>query len=109
MPTEEEIRANYKALHTDLGHRYYELHELTKEEFDYLHGKCWDDMEAELKAGGFIPTIYRYEVFTKEIIHPKKDAPAYIDYQILEFNQKLMPDEISALETELKKTVRKVE
>lgn len=55
MATEAEIRAKYKALHDTLTDAYYSgTSGLTKEEFDQQHGKIWDDMEAELRAGGFI-------------------------------------------------------
>ena len=54
MSTEAEIRAKYKKLHDDLTERYYQRHELTKEEFDLQHGKIWADMEAELIAGGYL-------------------------------------------------------
>jgi len=54
------------------------------------------------------PRTYRYEAFTKEIAHPKKATPIYVDYEILEFNQELTADEISGLETELGKTIRKL-
>lgn len=53
MPTEQEIIATHKALHDELEHRYYTLHELTKEEFDAQHGQIWEDMTAELIAEGY--------------------------------------------------------
>jgi hypothetical protein len=53
MPSEAKIKARYKALHDKLGVRYYEKHELTKEEFDAQHGKIWNDMEAELITEGY--------------------------------------------------------
>ena len=50
-----EIRANYKALHNDLERDYYGgTSELTKEEFDFQHGKIWNDMETELIAEGYL-------------------------------------------------------
>jgi len=49
---------------------------------------------------------YRYESFTKEILHPKRGAPIYIDYEILSFTEKLTATEITDLEQTLKKTLR---
>ena len=54
MPTEAEIKANYKAIHDELEHRYYILHELPKEEFDLLHGQNWEAMKQDLIAEGYI-------------------------------------------------------
>jgi len=109
MPTEAEIKAKYKKLHDDLTERYYQRHELSKEEFDAQHGKIWADMEAELKASGFKATVYRYGAFSKEVTHHKRDTPIYVDYEVLEFNQELTDDEISSLEVELGKTIRKLQ
>lgn len=50
MPTKDEIRAKYKALHDDLSDQYYNNHTLTKEEFDLQHGKIWDDCQMEVIA-----------------------------------------------------------
>ena len=55
MPTEKEIKDNYKAQHDILTKNFYAgISGLTKEQFDLQHGKVWADMEAELIAGGFI-------------------------------------------------------
>lgn len=77
-------------------------------------GKKW--WHTELPSGAIIeseivekPIKYRYEAFTKEIIHPKKSGVIFRDYEILEFDEELTTTEISNLETELKKTVRFIE
>jgi len=54
MPTEQEIRDRYLALHDDLSHRYYELHEMPKEEFDLQHGQIWQDMKQALIDAGYL-------------------------------------------------------
>lgn len=54
------------------------------------------------------PIAYRYEAFAREIIHPKRETPIYVSYEVLEFNQELTPMEIGELEIQLGKTVRKV-
>lgn len=56
-----------------------------------------------------VPAIYRYEAFTKKVIHPKREAPIYVGYEVLEFDQKLTPMEISELKTQLGKTIRRLE
>ncbi|GAI82438.1 unnamed protein product, partial [marine sediment metagenome] len=56
-----------------------------------------------------VPIIYRYEVFAKEITHPKREAPIYVGYELLEFNQELTANERANLESELGKTVRRLE
>jgi len=55
MPTEQEIKANYKQLHDVLSESYYDgTSGLTKEEFDFQHGQIWNDMEALLIVEGYI-------------------------------------------------------
>jgi len=55
MPTEAEIKAKYKVQHDTLSASYYAgTSGLTKEEFDFQHGKIWSDMEAELIAEGYL-------------------------------------------------------
>lgn len=51
--TEVEIVTNHKEIHANLKEDYYEKHLMSKENFDYLHGKNWNDMEAELIAKGY--------------------------------------------------------
>lgn len=54
MVTREGIRAKYKKLHDDLSEAYYGgTSGLSKEEFDFQHGKIWSDMEDELIAEGY--------------------------------------------------------
>lgn len=108
MPTEAEIKAKYKQQHDDLTYRYYQLHEMDKATFDAQHGKIWNDMKVELIAEGFIPAVYRYEAFTKEVIHPKRETPIYLGYEVLDFNRELTTEEITSLEAQLGKTIRKL-
>ena len=55
MPTEKEIRDNYKEQHDTLTADYYGgTSGLTKEQFDIQHGQIWSNMEAELIAEGYI-------------------------------------------------------
>ena len=57
MPTEKEIKDKHKKLHNELSQSYYAGKSgLTKEEFDTQHSQVWANMEAELIAGGFMPT-----------------------------------------------------
>lgn len=77
-------------------------------------GKRWN--RTELPSGAVIEseivekTIkYRYEAYTKEIIHPKLRAPIYRDYEVLEFKEELTPTEIGNLEAELEKTIIEIE
>ena len=52
--TKAEIKAKWKALHDTLSESYYaNISGLTKKEFDWQHGKIWNDMEAELIAEGY--------------------------------------------------------
>lgn len=53
MLTEEEIKARYKEIHDNLAKDYYEKHLMSKEDFDYLHGQNWADLELELIAEGY--------------------------------------------------------
>lgn len=81
------------------------------DEFDQRHGEIWHNHEAELIEQGFMeapPIVYLYETFIKEIIHPRRDTPIYVGYQVLEFNQELTQEEISSLETQMGKIVRKL-
>lgn len=68
MASEPEIRAKYKTLHDDLSERYYQRHELTKEQFDTQHGQIWADMDAELIDAGYKqpPEIITPPIFTPE-------------------------------------------
>ena len=52
MVTENEIKDTQKQLHDDLSEDYYKNKLMSKEDFDYLHGQNWDDMETELIAKG---------------------------------------------------------
>ncbi|KKN74960.1 hypothetical protein LCGC14_0384620 [marine sediment metagenome] len=54
MPTEKEIKANHKEVHDNLTEDYYKNKLMSQEDFDYLHGQNWNDMEAELLAEGNI-------------------------------------------------------
>jgi len=54
MATEAEIKATHKEIHDSLEENYYIKHLMSKEDFDYLHGQNWADMEAELIAGGYL-------------------------------------------------------
>lgn len=51
--TEAEIETRYKEIHDNLSEDYYKKHLMSKEDFDYLHGQNWADMEAELIAEGY--------------------------------------------------------
>ena len=53
MPSEKEIKTNHKILHDTLTEDYYTKKLMSKEDFDYYHGQNWNDMEAELIAGGY--------------------------------------------------------
>lgn len=53
MPTENEIKANYGKIHDSLSEDYYKNKLMSKEDFDYLHGQNWNNMEAELIAKGY--------------------------------------------------------
>jgi len=51
--TEAGIIAKHREIHAILKEDYYENHLMSKEDFDYLHGQNWDDMEAKLIAEGY--------------------------------------------------------
>lgn len=105
----EEIITRYKALHDELSTAYYDGSSgLPKGEFDDQHGEIWIDMKQELIDEGFLLAIYQYEAFSKEIIHPKKDTPLYVGYEVLEFSQELTQQDIEDLETQLGKIVRRL-
>lgn len=54
MVTEAEIKTKHKEIHDSLTKDYCKNHLMSKEEFDYLHGQNWNDMEAELLAKGYL-------------------------------------------------------
>ena len=54
MLTEKEIRIKYKEAHANLEEEYYQNKLMSKEDFDYLHGQNWDNMEAELIDKGYL-------------------------------------------------------
>ncbi|KKL61886.1 hypothetical protein LCGC14_2190800, partial [marine sediment metagenome] len=54
MPTEKEIKTNHKEIHDTLTEDYYKNKLMSKEDFDYLHGQNWEDMEAKLIAEGHL-------------------------------------------------------
>jgi len=55
------------------------------------------------------PAVYRYEAFAKEITHPKQNTPIYVNYEVLEFSQELTTEEITNLQTQLGKILRKID
>ena len=58
MPSEQEIKANYKAQHDTLAASYYGgTSGLTKEQFDIQHGQIWGNMKAELIANGYLTPL----------------------------------------------------
>ncbi len=76
MPTEIEIKANYKVQHDTLSKSYYNGSSgLTKEQFDSRHGQVWNDMEAKLITEGFLT-----------IPEPPRDLEAEIDELKAEIN-----------------------
>ena len=52
--TMEDIKNRFKNQHQELSDRYYKEKELSKEQFDWLHGHLWSDMEAELTEAGYL-------------------------------------------------------
>ena len=66
--TREDIDQRHKTMHDELSTRYYQSHELTKEEFDRLHGELWDSHHQELVDAGLI-----------EPSKPDRDLEAEID------------------------------
>ena len=71
MPTEKEIKDIHKQLHDDLADIYYGQEpkgQLTKEEFDALHGQIWNTMRDDLIAEGHLT-----------IPEPPRDLVAEID------------------------------
>lgn len=60
MTTAKEIKEKYQKQHDDLTAEFYTRKRSTgvtpeeQTEFDQNHAKVWDDMHAELLAGGFI-------------------------------------------------------
>ncbi len=55
MPTENQIKTNYKKLHDDLSDIYYDgTMGITKTDFDAQHGLIWDSMRDELIAAGHL-------------------------------------------------------
>jgi len=53
MLTKAGLKKKYQKLHSDLEARYYKKHELTKEEFDQLHGELWNNYDTEMLASGY--------------------------------------------------------
>ncbi len=68
MLAEKEIKYLHKQLHDDLSEDYYQNKLMSKEDFDYLHGQNWDDMEAEFITEGH-----------RTIPEPPRDLLAEID------------------------------
>jgi len=59
-PKREDIDKAFLQRHKELESRYYIRHEITKEEFDRLHGLLWREHEAELIKHGYRKLIYIY-------------------------------------------------
>jgi len=82
MPTEAEIRDNYKDQHDVLTKSYYEgTSGLSKAQFDQQHAQVWADMETELLAGGYLvaPAPPRSShISTLEAVDPTKARPARV-------------------------------
>ena len=51
---EVEIRTSHKNLHDSISEDYYKNKLMSKEDFDYLHGQNWTDMETELITEGYV-------------------------------------------------------
>ena len=68
MPTKEEIKTSHKEIHDNLSEDFYQNKLMPKEDFDFLHGQNWNDMEDELIAGGY-----------KKLPEPVRDYGAEID------------------------------
>ena len=68
MATEAEIKTNHKEIHDTVSEDYYKNKLMSKEEFDFLHGQNWDNMDTELIAEGYI-----------KIPKPPRDLEAEID------------------------------
>ncbi len=74
MTTEVEIKAEYIKSHDKLEEQYYKYNLITKEEFDLLHGQNWNDMEAELLAGGYIKPPEPVMDYESEILKLKAEV-----------------------------------
>ena len=55
--TREDIDQRHKSMHDELSDRYYQQHEISKDEFDRLHGELWDSHQRELVAAGLAKPI----------------------------------------------------
>lgn len=51
---QKQIDQKYRKQHSDLETRYYKNGEISKEEFDLLHGELWDSHKNELVEAGLI-------------------------------------------------------
>jgi len=94
MPTKKEIDDKYLAEHGELEKRYYERHEITKEEFDRLHGELWKRHEEELVNAGYRKWIWVYDFGIK---HPEGN----VDVETFAFDHELSDSEIRNLERKL--------
>lgn len=54
MDTRKQIVKKHEKRHQDLEKLFYLDKEITKEEFDRLHGENWDGLETALIEAGFI-------------------------------------------------------
>jgi len=60
MPTKAEILEKYRQIHDNLTKQYYMDKILDKATFEIQHAKCWQDMNAELLAYGFLKQQWTY-------------------------------------------------
>lgn len=54
MQMKAEIDQKYRDIHDELGERYYQRQEISKEDFDRLHGELWNNYEQELINAGLV-------------------------------------------------------
>jgi len=97
MVTKEEIKAKYAKIHADLTQQYYVDKTIDKETFEAEHRKCWEDMDAELLAYGFLKKVWRYS-FGKTISTTAGDFA--VEVTILSSTQ-LSSDQIEECKSEL--------
>ena len=106
-----QINKKYLAEHDKLSEAYYKRYELTKEEFDKLHGDLWRRYEEDLVKEDYAREITEVTYITyREIADPTNpEEKIRYDAEPFTFDKKLTPEEERAFRDNFNIYSKKVE
>ena len=109
--SKEEINKKYLDEHNKLSEKYYKNHELTKKEFDKLHGGLWRRYEEDLVKEGYAREITEVTYTTyREIADPTNpEKKLRYDTEPFTFDRELTPEEERAFRDKFNIYGKKVE